>query len=140
MTTAEFSPPATAAAASALPVTTPTPYFPVNSSRRFSRGWLAVILVASTSSFRSKPAIIDSPITPQPIKARCIFFRSCAIDHLFVKRCPFGQNIDLTTDDHRRTTRISQERHGRPDTRGGPAQEARTRRKDRQTAARKARR
>ena len=53
----------------------------------------ATIFFGSTRSFLSKPAIMDSPITPQPINAKCKFFRSFAIYHSFVKKYPLGQNI-----------------------------------------------
>ncbi len=55
-------------AASALLSSTPIPYLVCSSWRRPARGWLPIIWAGVTSSRLSRPAMIASAITPQPIK------------------------------------------------------------------------
>src|SRR5690606_2913419 len=57
------------ATASRFDATVRTPRRASSARRRLSRGWLATTLEAATIAFASRPAMIDSAITPAPMKA-----------------------------------------------------------------------
>ena len=61
--------------AATLSETTRMPYSRSRWSRRSARGWLATTWLASTSSPRSRPAIIASAMTPEPTVAIVRFAR-----------------------------------------------------------------